>query len=110
MKLDEKGTGFLIYNDTFEGVTFNLYQACYQAPDRQQMYSRIQQKKLIAYLSFDCILCYLARDTTEKIDQVSAVYAQNLAGVPKIGFSTFSENIHGANVNQTESFLALYIS
>lgn len=108
MKRDDAGNGFLVYNDVFDGLAFNLYESMDQAPDRQAIYSRISRNKVIAFLSFDCILCYLARNTEEKTSLMSGVYAKNLQEIPKIGFGTFSENICGANINQTETFLALY--
>jgi hypothetical protein len=56
----------------------------------------------------DCVLCYLARNNLKEVDAVAAVYEQAMPGVPKIGFGTFSENICGANINQTETYLAIY--
>lgn len=107
MDVDKEHHGLYTYNDVVAGTAFNLYQTAAQAADRQRVYTKLMEKDLVAFISFDCILCYLARNTEAKRAELSGVYGKTLAGIPKIGFATFSENICGANINQTETFLAL---
>lgn len=108
MDTDENRKGFLTYNDVLPGTVFNLYESIDQTADRRKVYQQLNSKAPIAFISFDCILCYLARSTVESMNSLCQVYASSMNGVPKIGFGTFSENITGANINQTETFLAIY--
>jgi hypothetical protein len=41
------------------------------------------------------------------VGTIASMYEKILPGIPKIGFGTFSENICGANINQTETYLAI---
>jgi hypothetical protein len=108
MDMDADKQGFLVYNDVLPGTTFNLYESIDQTSDRAVAYRQLARKNLLAFLSFDCILCYLARPTGKEREDLSRVYTETMAKIPKIGFGTFSENISGANINQTETFLAIY--
>ena len=104
----EKGkNGFLTYNDLLEGTSLNIYKAKLQYEDRVSKLKAIDAKNLLGYISFDCVLCYLARDANKEIETIASLYEETLPGVPKIGFGTFSENFCGANVNQTETYLAI---
>jgi hypothetical protein len=104
----DNDSGLLTYNDVVQGAKFQLYRAKSQKQDRVQGLEKLKGKKVVAFVSFDCILCYLARNTLNEVQAIADVYEQALPDVPKIGFGTFSENICGANVNQTETFLAIY--
>ncbi len=106
MKDDE--TGLITYNDIVNGTKFNLYKNKKQEQDRLNGLKKITNKKIIGFISFDCILCYIARNTLHEVDAIAKVYETVFPGVPKIGFGTFSENICGVNVNQTETYLAIY--
>ncbi|MFH1242140.1 MAG: FIST C-terminal domain-containing protein [Pseudomonadota bacterium] len=108
MKNDDKSSGLLTYNDVREGTEFNLYKAVDQSIDRKKMLEKIKTKNLICYISFDCILCYLARNNLKHVEKIAELYGKCLPEVPKLGFGTFSENICGANVNQTETFIGIY--
>jgi len=107
--MKEDGTGgILTYNDVMPETVFNVYRAISQKEDRTSKMQRMDGQRLAAYMSFDCVLCYLARESANEIHLIEEVYAKNLPNIPKIGFGTFSENFCGANVNQTETFLAIY--
>jgi len=106
--MKDENTGLLTYNNVVDGTRFNLYKAKKQQQDRTKGLGKLKDKELIAFISFDCILCYLARNTLDEVDAIAGMYEQIFSNVPKIGFSTFSENICGANVNQTETYLAIY--
>jgi len=101
-------SGLLTYNDVVLGTQFQLYKAKSQKQDRARGLEKLKGKSVVAFVSFDCILCYLARNTLHEVQAIAEVYERALPEVPKLGFGTFSENICGANVNQTETFLALY--
>ena len=104
---DDGKNGFLTYNDLLEGTSLNIYKAKLQYEDRVSKLKAIDAKNLLGYISFDCVLCYLARDANKEIETIASLYEETLPGVPKIGFGTFSENFCGANVNQTETYLAI---
>ncbi|MBN1797914.1 MAG: FIST C-terminal domain-containing protein [Spirochaetales bacterium] len=104
----DEGSGLLTYNDVVPGAQFQLYKAKSQQQDRSRGLGKLKGRHIVSFLSFDCILCYLARNTLHEVQAIADVYEEALPGVPKIGFGTFSENICGANVNQTETFLAIY--
>ncbi|MBK7057360.1 MAG: FIST C-terminal domain-containing protein [Leptospiraceae bacterium] len=104
---DDGKTGLLTYNDLLEGAHLNIYKAKLQYEDRLAKLQTIDKEKLIGYISFDCVLCYLARDANKEIETIAALYETAFPGTPKIGFGTFSENFCGANVNQTETYLAI---
>jgi hypothetical protein len=101
-------TGLLTYNDIIVGTQFNLYKAKSQLEDRAKTLGALKSKNCIAFISFDCILCYLARNSLKEVPLIAKMYEDVIPDVPKIGFGTFSENICGANINQTETFLAIY--
>ncbi|MBE7440636.1 MAG: FIST C-terminal domain-containing protein [Spirochaetales bacterium] len=103
---DNQG-GLLTYNDVNADITFTVYRATSQLEPRKSRLSELSSQKVAAFLSFDCVLCYLARNQQQEIQTIASNYAAILPGVPKIGFGTFSENYCGANVNQTETFLAI---
>ncbi len=105
---DDGKTGLLTYNDVVEGTQFKLFKAKSQKSEREKMLSELKQKELIGYISFDCILCYLARNSLNEVEPIANVYNSNLKNLPRVGFGTFSENIGGANINQTETYLAFY--
>ncbi|MBN2441363.1 MAG: FIST C-terminal domain-containing protein [Spirochaetales bacterium] len=107
MKTDD-ATGLLTYNDVISGTQFKLYKAISQEKERSKHISgKLKSKNIVGYISFDCILCYIARNTLKEVHKIAEMYEAHLPGIPKIGFSTFSENICGANVNQTETYLAI---
>jgi hypothetical protein len=108
MMKDESGKGLLTYNDVVENTVFNLYRAIGQYQDRSESLKKIAVKNLVSFISFDCILCYLARNTLNQVHTIADMYKEYLPHIPKTGFGTFSENICGANINQTETFLAIY--
>ncbi len=108
MKKDDNGNGLLTYNDVLDGTVFNLYKSIDQSIDREIILNKLKSKDLICYISFDCILCYLARNNHVQVEKIAEIYGRNFPKVPKIGFGTFSENICGANINQTETFLGIY--
>ncbi|MBN1698749.1 MAG: hypothetical protein JW881_14635 [Spirochaetales bacterium] len=108
MTTDESGKGLLTYNDVIEQTVFYLFKAIDQRRDRSSILKGLSSQKLLAYISFDCILCYLARNTLDQVDAIAGMYGEYLPGIPKTGFGTFSENICGANINQTETYLAIY--
>ncbi|MBN2737196.1 MAG: FIST C-terminal domain-containing protein [Spirochaetales bacterium] len=108
MAADNSGSGLLTYNDVIEGTEFTVYRAVSQRIDRQKMLEKVKSKHAVGYISFDCILCYLARNTLNQVHDIASLYGEILPSVPKIGFGTFSENICGANINQTETFIAIY--
>ncbi len=100
--------GLLTYNDARPGVVFNLYRALSQLGPRRDRLHEVSKNNVVGFVSFDCVLCYLARNARGEVDTIARNYDEALPGVPKIGFGTFSENFCGANVNQTETFLAIY--
>ncbi|MBF0473585.1 MAG: hypothetical protein HQK91_09830 [Nitrospirae bacterium] len=102
------GKGLIAYNDVVDGTVFNIYKAVNQVENRKKLLQKINQKHVISYVSFDCILCYLARNSMNQTDEIAGLYNTLLPDIPKIGFGTFSENICGANINQTETFLSIY--
>jgi len=104
---DDGNNGLLTYNDLLEGTELNIYKAKTQFEDRAAKLKMLDQNKLLGYISFDCVLCYLARDANKEIEKIAVLYEETLPGIPKIGFGTFSENFCGANVNQTETYLAI---
>jgi len=104
---DDGKNGLLTYNDLSEGTSLNIYKAKPQYEDRLSKLKSIQKQNLLGYISFDCVLCYLARDANQEIETISSLYEETLPGIPKIGFGTFGENFCGANVNQTETYLAI---
>ncbi|MBN2536101.1 MAG: hypothetical protein JXB88_24685 [Spirochaetales bacterium] len=107
MKKDDK-TGLLTYNDVIPGTQFKLYRTISQYDERSRSISDVlKNKKVVGYISFDCILCYIARNSLNEVKEIAAMYEKLLPGIPKIGFGTFSENICGANINQTETYLAI---
>lgn len=106
MKGDGSG-GLLTYNDAREGTTFTLYKAVSQVDDRQGKFARLTDSEVVGLISFDCVLCYLARGAHDEVQSVADMYSRALPDIPKAGFGTFSENYCGANVNQTETFLAI---
>ncbi|MDX1957187.1 MAG: FIST N-terminal domain-containing protein [Leptospiraceae bacterium] len=108
MKSDDSGEGLLTYNDLQTGTVLNLYKAILQKEDRKKKLDSLPKSNMIAYISFDCVLCYLTRDANHEIDTIAELYNSELGQIPKIGFGTFSENFCGANVNQTETLLAIY--
>jgi hypothetical protein len=100
--------GFLTYNDVVPDTVFTLYKAVSQYEYRKKKIERVAiEGTPIAYISFDCVLCYLARNTLNEVDTIGKLYSEILPDVPKIGFGTFGENYCGANVNQTETFLMI---
>lgn len=103
----DKNGGFFTYNDVVIGTEFRLYKAVDQFEKRLSMLKRLKDRDVVGYISFDCILCYLARNAMHRVDDIAKLYADNLLHVPKIGFGTFSENICGVNINQTETYLAI---
>lgn len=107
MKKDDE-TGLLTYNDVIPGTQFKLYRTISQYDERSKSISQVlKNKKVVGFISFDCILCYIARNTLNEVDTIASMYEELLPGIPKIGFGTFSENICGANINQTETYLAI---
>lgn len=104
---DDGQNGLLTYNDLQEGTQLNIYKAKMQYEDRASKLKAIDKEKLLGYISFDCVLCYLARDANKEIETIASLYDESLPGIPKIGFGTFSENFCGANVNQTETYLVI---
>jgi hypothetical protein len=106
--MKDDATGLITYNDVIIGTKFNLYKSKKQEQDRINGLKKIADKNIIGFISFDCILCYLARNTLDEVNVIAKVYEDVLPGIPKIGFGTFSENICGVNVNQTETYLAVY--
>lgn len=104
---DDGNNGLLTYNDLLEGTELSIYKAKTQFEDRAMKLKMLDKEKLVGYISFDCVLCYLARDANEEIEKIASLYEEILPGIPKIGFGTFSENFCGANVNQTETYLAI---
>ncbi|MBF0564665.1 MAG: FIST C-terminal domain-containing protein [Nitrospirae bacterium] len=109
MKQDE-GLGLITGNDVVDGSVFNVYKATDQLPDRLSKLNLLKNKNLIAYISFDCTFCYLSRKSTCSVDKMANLYADRLPNVPIIGFGTFGENFCGANIHQTETFIAIYKS
>ncbi|MCB1160041.1 MAG: FIST C-terminal domain-containing protein, partial [Leptospiraceae bacterium] len=107
MKDDGKG-GLLTYNDLVEGTELNIYSAKSQEADRKSQLQSLKSLEPIIYISFDCVLCYLARNAMDEKEKIAKLYSENLPNTGVMGFGTFSENICGANVNQTETFLAIY--
>ncbi|MCB1178314.1 MAG: hypothetical protein KDK36_12085 [Leptospiraceae bacterium] len=99
--------GFLTYNDVVEGVNFSIYKSISQEQFRKDKIQSYLTDEPVAYISFDCVLCYLARNSHNEVQKIADIYNEVLPNTPKIGFGTFSENFCGANVNQTESFLML---
>jgi len=106
--MKDDAAGLITYNDVIIGTKFNLYKSKKQEQDRINGLKKIADKNIIGFISFDCILCYLARNTLDEVNVIAKVYEDVLPGIPKIGFGTFSENICGVNVNQTETYLAVY--
>jgi len=104
---DDGEKGLITYNDVVEGTSFKLFKARSQKEDREKQLEILLKSNIIGYISFDCILCYLARNTLNQVNTIADVYSKKLPNIPKIGFGTFSENICGANVNQTETYLAI---
>jgi hypothetical protein len=104
--MKDQGTGLLTYNDVLEGTKFNLYKNKKQEQDRTKGLKKLTGKKILGFMSFDCILCYIGRNTLNEVDIIAGVYEKEIPGIPKLGFGTFSENICGVNVNQTETYLA----
>ncbi len=104
---DDGNNGLLTYNDLTVGTSLNIYKAKPQYEDRLSKLNSINKDSLLGYISFDCVLCYLARDTNKEIETIASLYEEELPGIPKIGFGTFAENFCGANVNQTETYLAI---
>jgi hypothetical protein len=100
----------ITYNDVSLGTEFNLFKAALQFENRKNKLASLPIDKLVGYISFDCVLCYLTRDSNDEIEKISELYQDMLPQIPKIGFGTFSENFCGANVNQTETILAIYKS
>ena len=95
-------------SDTKEGFRYYIYQAISQEDVRTKLLREIKGKGTpIAYFSFDCLYCYLSRDILNEVDKISFVYNRELEGVPFAGFATFGEIQDGANVNQTETILAI---
>ena len=107
MKRDDTA-GLIAYNDVVDGTVFNIYKAVNQTENRKKLLNIVTKKQIISYISFDCILCYLARNTMHQVQEIAELYNTLLPNIPKIGFGTFSENICGANMNQTETFLSIY--
>ena len=104
----DDASGLLTYNDVIPGTKFNLYRTISQNDERSKNISnKLENKKIIGYISFDCILCYIARNTLSEVKTIAEMYEKLLPNIPKIGFGTFSENICGANINQTETYLAI---
>lgn len=106
--MGDKDKGLLTYNDVGQGTSFNVYKALTQFEDRKKKLQNLPINSMVGYISFDCVLCYLARDANHEIEKIAALYNEALPGIPKLGFGTFSENICGANVNQTETFIAIF--
>lgn len=106
-KLDGSG-GFFTYNDVSEDLSFHIYEAISQQEPRRKKLESLKSEKLICFLSFDCVLCYLSRNALGEVEKIANLYEEIFPNVPKIGFGTFSENFCGANVNQTETFLAIF--
>ena len=100
--------GLLTYNDARVGTTFNLYRALSQLEARKDRLREVAARNVVGFISFDCVLCYLGRNARDEVETIARNYSESMPGVPKIGFGTFSENFCGANVNQTETFLAIY--
>jgi hypothetical protein len=100
--------GLLTYNDVSDGITFQVYSSISQREPRKEKFQTLNIKQPLGILSFDCVLCYLARNALQEVDSIANLYEEVFPDVPKIGFGTFSENYCGANVNQTETFLIIY--
>jgi hypothetical protein len=96
-------------NDILEGSAFNVYKSKDMLENRSKMLDSLLKKKdMIAFISFDCTWCYLARNQTCTVDSITRLYNSKLEGIPKIGFATWGEIYNGVCVNQTETYLALY--
>ncbi|MCX7998898.1 MAG: hypothetical protein N3A69_08100 [Leptospiraceae bacterium] len=106
-KPDGQG-GLYTYNDVSEDLSFYLYEALSQEEPRKKKLESLKNEKLVGFISFDCVLCYLSRNALNEVEKIASLYEEVFPGVPKIGFGTFSENFCGANVNQTETFLAIF--
>lgn len=100
--------GLLTYNDVLEGINFHIYEAISQVEPRRNKFSNLPRHEVLGILSFDCVLCYLARNALDEVEKIAALYEESFPGLPKLGFGTFSENFCGANVNQTETFLVIF--
>ncbi|MBP7283087.1 MAG: FIST C-terminal domain-containing protein [Leptospiraceae bacterium] len=104
---DDGKSGLLTYNDLLEGTSLNIYKARLQYDERKSKLDSIKKQNLLGYISFDCVLCYITREANQEIETIASMYEDILPDVPKIGFGTFGENFCGANVNQTETYLAI---
>lgn len=104
---DDGKDGLMTYNDLLDGTSLNIYKAMNQHDNRLEKLKSLSKQNLLGYISFDCVLCYLARETNEEIETIASLYEEILPNIPKIGFGTFSENFCGANVNQTETYLSI---
>ena len=107
LKITEDG-GLFIANEVKEGFEYKLYKAKTQVPKRSEKLAEIKKHgELIGYISFDCVYCYISRDMLNEVDKVYEVYKDVLEKTPFIGYATYGEIVDGANVNQTETVLAL---
>lgn len=105
--MKESDSSLITYNDVKVGTCYGIYRATSQLHARSEKLYQLKDKRVIAYLSFDCVLCYAVRDSNSQVEEIGMLYEKELPGIPKIGFATFGEIISGTSVNQTETSIAI---